>query len=231
MVLAMVTGSGSSPSVSSPSSPSLSLPLQPPSPSLSLSQLPPTEPANTSVKVDLKLSKAVKPKPVAATVSTFKGDDEEANKPVRTLIPLDYTEEERMAGSATVKTTTASSSSLSLSTKEEERNRELKEKQKQLVDQIPTDKAALYSYPLDWAVIERENIISTTVTPWVKKKMISYLGEEEDTLSDFISLSLSSHVHPSKIQEELEAVLDDETEMFVIKLWRMLIFAMLKAKL
>ena len=57
--------------------------------------------------------------------------------------------------------------------------------------------------------------------------MLEYLSEEEPVLIDFIIGKLLKKCHPSDIHAELEPILDNETEAFGIKLWRMLIFNIL----
>jgi len=63
---------------------------------------------------------------------------------------------------------------------------------------------------------------------WITKKVVEYLGEEEQTLINFITTKLNGRCKPKELLSELEAVLDDDAEQFVIKLWRMLIFSVLK---
>lgn len=60
--------------------------------------------------------------------------------------------------------------------------------------------------------------------PWISKKITEFLGEEEKSLVDFIVSSTRKHVTAATMLELLEAILDDEAEMFVLKMWRMLIF-------
>jgi RNA-binding protein 25 len=62
------------------------------------------------------------------------------------------------------------------------------------------------------------------VKPWVAKKVKEYLGEEETTLVEFIVSNIQKHVSANTMLEQLEAILDEEADMFVLKLWRMLIF-------
>ncbi len=54
--------------------------------------------------------------------------------------------------------------------------------------------------------------------------MKEYLGEEETTLVEFIVSNIQKHVSANTMLEQLEAILDEEADMFVLKLWRMLIF-------
>lgn len=60
--------------------------------------------------------------------------------------------------------------------------------------------------------------------PWISKKIMEFLGEEEATLVDFIVSNTQQHVQASQMLELLQSILDEEAEMFVLKMWRMLIF-------
>lgn len=62
--------------------------------------------------------------------------------------------------------------------------------------------------------------------PWITKKIIEYLGEEEITLIEFILAKMSQHMAPQEILDQLAFVLEDEAEMFVIKLWRYFYFVL-----
>ena len=64
--------------------------------------------------------------------------------------------------------------------------------------------------------------------PWISKKITEFLGEEETTLVDYIVTSTQEHVKASQMLELLQTILDDEAEMFVLKMWRMLIFEIKK---
>jgi RNA-binding protein 25 len=119
-----------------------------------------------------------------------------------------------------------SSSSSSRNITSEEDTQKLR--QKLLVDQIPTEKNEVFAYPIDWLKADRIDVIDKSMKPWIQKKVVEYLGEEEETLISFILSKLKSHCSPENLLKELEAVLEEDTEPFVIKLWRMLIFMLLK---
>ena len=65
--------------------------------------------------------------------------------------------------------------------------------------------------------------------PWIVKKIIEYLGEEETVLINFIVTKISTPCNPEDLYTELSPVLDVDTEPFVMKLWRMFVFSVLKA--
>ena len=61
------------------------------------------------------------------------------------------------------------------------------------------------------------------------KKMKEYLGEDEPALVEHICTKLRNRTAAAAVEDELSKVLDDEARVFVVKLWRMLLFE-LKAK-
>uniref|UniRef100_A0A6B2L9W9 PWI domain-containing protein n=1 Tax=Arcella intermedia TaxID=1963864 RepID=A0A6B2L9W9_9EUKA len=98
---------------------------------------------------------------------------------------------------------------------------------KTLIDQIPVEKEALFAYVIDWAIVEEKQIVEQKMRPWVTKKIVELLDEEEPTLIEYICKKLCDHSSPQDILDQLQVVLDDEASAFVIKMWRMLIFNML----
>jgi RNA recognition motif-containing protein len=97
---------------------------------------------------------------------------------------------------------------------------------KELVQRIPTDKVELFSYPLAWTVID--DALLGRLRGWVTKKIGELLGEEETKFVDFILERLAKHTPAPAFLRELQPVLDTEAEIFMIKLWRMLIFEILR---
>lgn len=73
-------------------------------------------------------------------------------------------------------------------------------------------------------------IVEKRIRPWVAKKIVEYLGEEEETLMSFIISKLKERTGAAAILAELANVLESEAEIFVIKLWRMIIFEVLRCK-
>ena len=65
--------------------------------------------------------------------------------------------------------------------------------------------------------------------PWISKKIKEFLGEE-NTLTDYIVSSTQEHMQASQMLERLQVILDEEAEMFVLKMWRMLIFEIKKVE-
>ncbi|GMH20717.1 hypothetical protein Nepgr_022558 [Nepenthes gracilis] len=100
---------------------------------------------------------------------------------------------------------------------------------KQLIDMIPKTKDELFSYDINWAVYD-EHDLHERMRPWISKKITEFLGEEETTLVDYIVSSTQKHVKASQMLELLQSILDEEAEMFVLKMWRMLIFEIKKVE-
>eukprot|EP01087_Luapelamoeba_hula_P020692 TRINITY_DN7108_c0_g1_i4.p1 TRINITY_DN7108_c0_g1~~TRINITY_DN7108_c0_g1_i4.p1 ORF type:complete len:644 (+),score=113.72 TRINITY_DN7108_c0_g1_i4:1885-3816(+) len=113
---------------------------------------------------------------------------------------------------------------------EEQLKQEKEEEAKAIVKMIPTDKDALFAFPVSWEDIEAGSILSKRMQPWVAKKIVEYLGEEEPALEQFIITKMGEKMTPPELLGQLSVVLAEEAEQFVIKLWRMLIFEMLRAQ-
>ncbi|KAL2510394.1 splicing factor PWI domain-containing protein/RNA recognition motif (RRM)-containing protein [Forsythia ovata] len=100
---------------------------------------------------------------------------------------------------------------------------------KQLIDAIPKTKDELFSYEINWAIYD-QNALQERMRPWISKKITEFLGEEEVTLVDYIVSSTQEHVGAGEMFDRLQSILDDEAEMFVLKMWRMLIFEIKKVE-
>jgi len=136
----------------------------------------------------------------------FNQDEEEDEVPKkRRLVPLEYTEEEIAAATSSGKI------------------EDKKRLQRELIERIPTEKSSLFAYVIDWSVVDA-GLMSSRIQPWISKKIIEYIGEEEATLVEFICSKIMSKSDPEKIHEDISMVLDDEAEVFVMKLWRLLIY-------
>ncbi|KAF0988383.1 hypothetical protein HZS_793, partial [Henneguya salminicola] len=100
-----------------------------------------------------------------------------------------------------------------------ERNKKIKK----LIEKVPTDKQSLFSYDVKWFLVDQQ-LIDKKIRPWLKKRIVEYIGEEETTLIKYISQKILEKSPPETILKDISMILDDEAEMFVIKLWRLLIY-------
>ncbi|TYH84585.1 hypothetical protein ES332_D02G206500v1 [Gossypium tomentosum] len=100
---------------------------------------------------------------------------------------------------------------------------------KQLIDMIPKTKEELFSCEINWNVYD-QHALHERMRPWISKKITEFLGEEEKTLVDYIVSGTQEHVKASQMLELLQSILDEEAEMFVLKMWRMLIFEIKKVE-
>lgn len=96
-----------------------------------------------------------------------------------------------------------------------------------LISQVPTEKEELFAFDLDYEVIKEHRIVEKKMREWVSKKVKEYLGEEEPSLTKFILEKIMSRTPVADIQEQLAFVLDAEAEVFVVNLWRKLIYEQL----
>jgi len=94
---------------------------------------------------------------------------------------------------------------------------------KSLIDKIPTDKNDLFAYAVDWDMVD-QGLIEKRIRPWVNKKIAEYIGEPEPTLTDFICSKVLAGSTPKAVLEDVQMVLDEEAEVFVVKMWRLLIY-------
>ncbi|KAG0523591.1 hypothetical protein BDA96_07G135800 [Sorghum bicolor] len=203
--------------------------------------------------------------------SVFAEEDDENNvdKSIRPLVPIDYSNEELQAVQANsssganvaaaaefAKRISVSNSKEEKADAEKDRNRrssegrpsdERREKlhdrekdkpksenkkildAKQLIDMIPRTKEELFAYDINWTIYDKHEL-HERMRPWISKKIIEFLGEEESTLVDYIVSCTKDHVHAEKMLDLLQSILDVEAEMFVLKMWRMLIFEIKKVE-
>lgn len=93
-----------------------------------------------------------------------------------------------------------------------------------LAQEIPTDKEGLWAWDVKWDYLE-EGIIREKLRPFVEKKIMEYLGVQEQLLVDLVEEHLRKHQKPAELVETLaQAALDEDAEDLVKKLWRMVIF-------
>lgn len=163
----------------------------------------------SGIKIGFGLSKGSKTsKGSGVRPSVFETGDDDEKKASRPLVPLDYEDDD---GSSRASSKASAPGSLS-------------DKHMAVASRIPKDKDELFKFPVDWTIVERHDLIQGKLRPWVVKKIKEYLGEEEKTLIDFITHQLARHCKPKDLLNELRLVLEEDADLFVQKLWRILIY-------
>ncbi|CDQ96004.1 unnamed protein product [Oncorhynchus mykiss] len=161
---------------------------------------------------------AIKRKKLTVDSVFNKFDDEEADEAPRKrkLVPLDYGDDDKNLQSVV---DGASGLAAIKGANTEEKRKHIKS----LIEKIPTGKTELFSYPLDWSAVD-STLMDRRIRPWINKKIIEYIGEEEATLVDFVCSKVMAHGTPQGILDDVAMVLDEEAEVFIVKMWRLLIY-------
>lgn len=94
---------------------------------------------------------------------------------------------------------------------------------KALIDNIPTTKEDLFKYEIEWDYVDA-SLMEKRIRPWINKKITEYIGEEEKALLDFICDKLNAKCNAQSILDDVAMVLDDEAEVFIVKMLRLLIY-------
>ena len=73
--------------------------------------------------------------------------------------------------------------------------------------------------------------MSGQVSKWILRKTVELLGEEEQSLCEFISSKLEKdNITAEEMAKELQPILEDESEVFALKLYRMIIYSVAKCR-
>lgn len=191
-------------------------------------------------KIGLKLGAAA-PKPKSSTnlmsSDVFGGNDDTTTAQARAIIPIDYTGKmtwnlNKQSVSSLIIVLHAEDEKLAVQGVTVQPSANQKDKlsrQKEIADSIPVSREGLFAFKIDWELSEAKGVAANIMKPWIVKKIIEYLGEEETVLINFIVTKLSKPCNPEELLTELTPVLDVDAEPFVLKLWRMFVFSVLKA--
>lgn len=146
-----------------------------------------------------KAQAAANPKRTVAEVEGLLEDEEaEDTTAKRTLIPIQFDP----------------STSQGLSDEQRE------QATRQLAAEIPNDKEGLWKWDVKWEFVD-ETIIAEQLKPFVEKKIMEYLGVQEEMLVDVVEEHIRKRGSPGDLVEELEGPMEQEAESMVRKLWRM----------
>ncbi|KAM0304012.1 hypothetical protein HYE67_004102 [Fusarium culmorum] len=163
------------------------------------------QPFKLSLGAAAQKAQASRAAPQRRTIAEVEGllDDEEADSSTkRQLIPIQFE-----PSSATAHMT----------------EEEISQAVRSLAQEIPSDKDGLWGWSVKWDYMDG-SVIKDKLRPFVEKKIVEYLGVQEEMLVEAVEEHLRAHGTAAALVEELEGALDDEAEDLVKKLWRMVIF-------
>ena len=76
---------------------------------------------------------------------------------------------------------------------------------KQLASDVPNDRERLWKWDVKWDFLD-ESVIDERLKPFVEKKIVEYLGVQEQLLVDVVVSALRGHKRPEDLVKELEEV-------------------------
>lgn len=76
---------------------------------------------------------------------------------------------------------------------------------RQLAAEIPTEKDGLWNWPVKWEFVD-EAVLSNQLKPFVEKKVVEYLGVQEQMLVDVVEEHLRMRGPPQELVEQLAEV-------------------------
>ena len=99
---------------------------------------------------------------------------------------------------------------------------------KELYKSLPKKTEDLFAYKLDWDLLFMHDIINKKCMPWIAQKITEYMGVEEMPMINAIVKLLNQKCTHSQLLNKIQNVLDDASQEFVEKLWRVLVFEDMK---
>jgi hypothetical protein len=76
---------------------------------------------------------------------------------------------------------------------------------RQLAAEIPTDKEGLWKWDIKWEFVDQA-VITDQIKPFVEKKIVEYLGVQEQMLVDLVEEHVRQHGSPQELAEQLAEV-------------------------
>ncbi|KAF1751767.1 hypothetical protein GCK72_018321 [Caenorhabditis remanei] len=151
-----------------------------------------------------QVKKEASPLPIVQRLNGVFGndDDEDDENRKKKLKPFQITREERMQVMSA---------------------EEKKELTKQIIKKIPLTKEELFVHKIEWDQLDRK-WMDNRIRPWVAKKVNAFLGEDDQSLCDFICEQIGKQATPEEILKDIAMIIDEDAEQFVIKMWRLLIY-------
>lgn len=139
---------------------------------------------------------------VAEVEGLLEDEEEGSGQTKRTLIPIKFDSAAEAQGLS-----------------QEERDEAIR----QLAQEIPSDRDGLWAWQVKWDFVD-EAVVTEKLRPFVEKKIVEYLGVQEQMLVEVVEDHIRKRGSPQELLEQLDGALDEEAEALVKKLWRMMIF-------
>lgn len=164
------------------------------------------QPIKLSLGLAAQRAQASRNKPQRRTMAEVEGllDDEDTEPVVRRpLVPIQPEALKAAASSMT--------------------EEEISQAVRSLAQEIPSDRDGLWAWRVEWEHLD-STIVQERLRPFVEKKIVEYLGVQEEMLVQTVEEQLRKQGTAAALAEELGEALGDEAEDLVKKLWRMVIF-------
>lgn len=94
---------------------------------------------------------------------------------------------------------------------------------KELASEIPAEPEALFATPLQYRYLSQK-VVNDQIRPFVERKIVDYLGVQEDLLVDTVLDGLRDKRPAKEILSELEPALEEEATELMKKVWRLGVF-------
>ncbi|ANQ09144.1 Uncharacterized protein PCOAH_00035910 [Plasmodium coatneyi] len=106
------------------------------------------------------------------------------------------------------------------------------ENSKKILEMVPSSEEDIFSFPIDWKVLNQKGNIIAKLKPWISKKITEYIGSEEKEITGQISNYFVDQVlkerAPKEMLVEAEKFLDADAKKFILNMYRLIIFEQLK---
>jgi len=98
-----------------------------------------------------------------------------------------------------------------------------------LVDRVQKEsRDSIFRIPLDVMYLRNEKILEKKLRPWLEHKVDLYMGGPQSDLVEYILRRMNSPISADIIVSDLMKYLDDHAEPLVERMWRMLIFEIVR---
>lgn len=95
---------------------------------------------------------------------------------------------------------------------------------------MPKTKEKLFEYEIEWQGLFDCNIIQLVCRPWIAKKILEYMGEEEPVMINIVVKLLNQKCSSEQMRSKMQDIMDDACDEFVEKLWKVIVFEDVKIR-